>query len=317
MNIFLIFNPFSGKARTGSVLPEDILSCAKESGLSAEITHLKPCPEPRLKQDFDPDSELKKEIVEAQKRGFKIVAACGGDGTVSAVFKMLSGLSPTLGIIPLGTQNNIARSLSIPLDLPGAMDVLKTGKQMRIDSGQATFGSVRTPFLEICSVGFASSIFPSADKIQHGHPEKLGDLLAKLISCAPAQFQIMLNEKESFTGSGYAVLVTNMIYAGRQCRLGDARAFHDGLLDVIFFGELPKLSLMRYALHKFGALRNTDPKIHRFRAKSVDISAYPPMPVMLDGILLGEGPVRAEVNSKSLCVLTKQPMSANRRVIKE
>ncbi|WP_433239710.1 diacylglycerol/lipid kinase family protein [Streptosporangium sp. CA-135522] len=61
----------------------------------------------------------------------------GGDGTLSAAVKHVAHRDVALGVLPLGTTNNFARSLGLPLDLPGAIRVLRTGKVADIDLGVA------------------------------------------------------------------------------------------------------------------------------------------------------------------------------------
>ncbi|MCG5214223.1 diacylglycerol kinase family protein [Streptosporangium soli] len=61
----------------------------------------------------------------------------GGDGTLSAAVKHVAHRDVALGVLPLGTTNNFARSLGLPLDLAGAVDVFRTGKVADIDLGMA------------------------------------------------------------------------------------------------------------------------------------------------------------------------------------
>jgi len=61
----------------------------------------------------------------------------GGDGTISEAARCLAYRDMALGIVPLGTTNNFARTLSIPLDVPGAIGVLAAGKVADVDLGKA------------------------------------------------------------------------------------------------------------------------------------------------------------------------------------
>ncbi|MFF5207371.1 diacylglycerol/lipid kinase family protein [Streptosporangium sp. NPDC000396] len=61
----------------------------------------------------------------------------GGDGTLSAAVKHVAHRDVALGVLPLGTTNNFARSLGLPLDLQGAIRVFRTGKVADIDLGVA------------------------------------------------------------------------------------------------------------------------------------------------------------------------------------
>jgi diacylglycerol kinase family enzyme len=68
--------------------------------------------------------------------GADVVAACGGDGTVSAVASVVAGTRAALGVIPTGTLNHLARDLRIPLDPERAGKVLLGGHRIRIDIGE-------------------------------------------------------------------------------------------------------------------------------------------------------------------------------------
>ena len=69
------------------------------------------------------------------ERGCRTVVAAGGDGTVSTVAAMLAGTETSLGVIPGGTLNHFVKDLKIPLDLAGAVNVIKTGVTKRVDVG--------------------------------------------------------------------------------------------------------------------------------------------------------------------------------------
>jgi diacylglycerol kinase family enzyme len=70
-------------------------------------------------------------------RGMRAAVAAGGDGTIGAVASQLAGSGLPLGILPLGTSNDTARSLGVPLDLVVAAGAIAAGQPMAIDAGQA------------------------------------------------------------------------------------------------------------------------------------------------------------------------------------
>ncbi len=72
-----------------------------------------------------------------RERGMTLAIAAGGDGVVGGVITHLAGSSLPLGILPLGTGNDIARSLRIPLNLPQATEVIAQGHTRPIDIGEA------------------------------------------------------------------------------------------------------------------------------------------------------------------------------------
>jgi YegS/Rv2252/BmrU family lipid kinase len=69
-------------------------------------------------------------------RGSRLIIVGGGDGTISSVVDHFAYTSIVFGVLPLGTANSFARTLGIPLDLPGAIDVLVNGKVADVDLGK-------------------------------------------------------------------------------------------------------------------------------------------------------------------------------------
>lgn len=78
----------------------------------------------------------------------------GGDGTLSSSIKHIAGRDVALGVLPLGTTNNFARSLGLPLDLPGATAVLSEGKVADIDLGMCG----DRPFANLTSFGVSVEV---------------------------------------------------------------------------------------------------------------------------------------------------------------
>ena len=71
-----------------------------------------------------------------RRAGHSAVIAAGGDGTIGAVASHLAGSGLALGILPLGTSNDIARSLGVPLERERAIAAIAGGETLTIDAGQ-------------------------------------------------------------------------------------------------------------------------------------------------------------------------------------
>jgi diacylglycerol kinase family enzyme len=230
---------------------------------------------------------------------------CGGDGTIDIMAGALAGTTATLGIIPTGTQNNVALSLGIPLDdIPAAIAILRTGQRIKVDIGLAEVGEIKRSFLEVCSVGLLSALFQSADDIQHGNLTRVGDFLATLVASSPAKMHLVLDGKREINTMCHAVLVTNMPYIGPHFQVGSPASMNDGLLDVLLFADLSKMDLLGYAVQVARAGDGPeDERIQHYHVRRVDIDTNPAMPLMADGLALGEGPLHISVQRHALAVM--------------
>jgi len=284
----LFFNPSSGAARAHPIEIVDIIH---------ELQAQKIVPEPFL---VEPGCDVDGEVKQALAKGFRLFVVCGGDGTICAVAKNLSGTNATLGVIPIGTQNNIALSFGIPDDIPEAIALLRSGKRVKVDLGKATCGNTTTIFLEGCMIGLVADLFTSADNIQHGNLAKVGEFLKTLTSTPPAEIHLFLDKKKEIVDLGHVVLVTNMPFIGLHYQTSAKASYRDGLMDVLYLADLNKLELLRYVFLEIGLDKPEDPRIQHFRARKIVISTRPEMNVLVDGNDFALSPVTIEVLRHSL-----------------
>ncbi len=296
MRAKLIFNPGSGTAGESPVQLMDVISAMQAWRL---------VPEAYL---VEPGCDLPAVVHHALADGIRMFVVCGGDGTIDVMAGALAGTRATLGIIPTGTQNNVALSLGIPADIPAAIAILRIGKRIKVDMGLAVFGEIKQPFLEVCSVGLLSTLFPAADDIQHGNLTRVGDLLAALVASPPAEMHLTLDGKLEINTMCHVVLVSNMPYIGPHFQVGTPASINDGLLDVLLFADLTKMDLLGYAMQAAGAGGGPeDERIQHYHVRRVEIITNPPMPVMADGLALGEGSLRISVRRHALAVMVGEP----------
>lgn len=289
----LIFNPASGAAKKASLQLMDIIK---------ELQAWNFVPEPFL---TEPKTDYAGLVSDAIEQGIRMFVICGGDGTVSAVARAMLGKKAVIGIIPTGIQNNVALSLGIPSDIRSAIALLRTGKIMKADIGMVTCGNDIIPFLEICSVGLFSALFQSGDEIQHGDISRIGDFLSTLTTSSPSKISLLLDNKHEIQEEGHVVLVSNMPYIGRNYRVGADDAYTDGMLDVLFCADVPKLDLMMgYMLKKPESNIPVDSRIKHYKVRNLVIETHPPMPVMIDGSACKEGTVRIGIRRHALAIMT-------------
>src|SRR5215212_6455827 len=122
----LIVNPDSGNASEAATRLEQVTRYLLEYGVDVDIALAHP-------------SRKSIPIVrKAVKKGYSTVIAMGGDGTIASVVRGMAGSKVHLGIIPAGTENDIAKSLGIPEDLKEACALIASGHTRDLDLGRVS-----------------------------------------------------------------------------------------------------------------------------------------------------------------------------------
>jgi len=238
-----------------------------------------------------------------------LVVAAGGDGTAGSVAHALAGTSHVLGLLPLGTSNNFARSLGIPVDPRRAAGLLAGGKVATVDLGRFTpDGGSSRYFAHAATVGLNARF--AAIATQDGIRDRLGRL-AYLAAAAQAMrgrrpFRCELRYRDQCEGRALAQLsVINAPAFGGPLRLSvPASDPDDRLLDILTVDDVPPARmLLAAAPFLLGGIRPL-PGISIRHAAQVHVRADGPLEVTLDGEIAGTLPGSFEVAGNALRVIT-------------
>ena len=286
----LIFNAISGRSEESPNQLTEILDAMQNQYILPEVYMVRP------------DSQVEAVVHSAIKGGIKLVVVAGGDGTIDSVVGAMIGRSATLGIIPIGTRNNLAYNLGIPSTIGDAVALLREGRRLKIDVGKIRHGRASRWFLEDATLGLLSDIYPFADSVQHGDLTQIGNLLSTVVSSTPSRLRMILEGRKRIDMSAYMVLIANMPYIGPRFQISPDVSWNDNRLDVFVFSDMSKLDLISYAMQSTnGAVEDT--RIKHYRVKRLKIHSDPPMPVLADGMLLDPGPVTAQVHPRALAIM--------------
>jgi len=286
----LIFNAISGRSEESPHQLAEILNEMQNQYILPEVYMVRS------------DSQVEAIVHSAIKGGIKLVVVAGGDGTIDSVVGAMIGRSATLGIIPIGTRNNLAYNLGIPGTIPGAVALLREGRRLKIDVGKIRHGRASRWFLEDATLGLLSDIYPFADSVQHGDLTQIGNLLSTVVSSTPSHLRMLLEGRKRIDMSAYMVLIANMPYIGPRFQISPDVSWNDNRLDVFVFSDMSKLDLISYAMQSTGGAVQ-DARVKHYRIKRVSIHSDPPMPVLADGMLLNPGPVTAQVHPRALAIM--------------
>ena len=193
-------------------------------------------------------TELSKTAVQ---KGYDIIVAGGGDGTINAVASQLIGhTSIRLGILPLGTLNHFARDLNISFDISKAVDIICAGYSEAVDVGRVN-GSY---FLNNSSVGLYPAIVKMRESLQSGGYSKWWaaalSSLRILSHFRRLDLEIHLSDGKVIRRKTALLFVGNNAYETSADKLGTRLSLKDGTLWVSMptsstrlglFGSLAKM----------------------------------------------------------------------------
>lgn len=221
---------------------------------------------------------------QAVERGARLVIGLGGDGTIEEVATGLMGSDCTLGILPLGTMNNVARSLGIPLELQAACRLLAMGTIRHID-----IGCVVTPdravegyFLEAAGVGLSALAVPMGEDAEKGRWSGVFNRLSDFFSANLANVTVIGDGGEELTALTHVVTVANTPLFGNNMLIAPDAKIDDGLLDVAVYEAMELVDLARYFFNISGGGRTQEPRVYLRQVRQVQINADVPLAANAD-----------------------------------
>lgn len=292
----LVYNPGAGSAGGTGEFLADVRRLLRQAKIDAQVYQARD------------EREIRAATAHARRQGMQLVIACGGDGTIETVANALVNTPATLGILPAGTRNNVAAGLAIPTHMAAAVSLLRDGRHRAVDMVHVRCGEEERWLMELFTAGLLSTVFENAESLQKGNLGALGDLVAKFVGALPAALHLTVDgdgSNRSMTIDTHAILGMNMPYAGANFRVADDIAFDDGYLDLFIYDQLNKLDLLAHGLAVMTDA-DPDPRIRRLRVRQLTLDADPPVPIMVDGVALGEGPVTMTVHQNALQVIGGQ-----------
>lgn len=235
----------------------------------------------------------------------ELVIAAGGDGTLHEVARGVLNTDTSLGVMPLGSVMNLARTLGVPRDPAGAARTIRAGRTVAMDVGNMN-GQL---FLEGAGVGIMAGLFGYFQQLDRTGP-RLGVVRAALryvrLPSTPNLF-LELDDGERLDPTTLALNVSNTPYIGAALAIAPDARIDDGLLDIAVLDRTNLRRLIVYlALSANGRPVPPPPhtQIRQTRRLRVSVGrADHPLPVHADGVPTGITPVTFEVSPAAMRVI--------------
>lgn len=301
---WLIINPAAGSVNSDDSLESKITARLRQAGWQIEV------------RQTSGEGSATRIAEEAIREKIPNLLVAGGDGTVGLVAAVLAETKTRLGILPLGTFNNIARSIGIPDDLDAAIEILLHGRCTEIDACEV---GGRRPFFEAAGVGLDATLFPLGEEVKDGQWTRWADIALQTMDYPVQHFQLTLKGTPLRAGRSrregtrilrrhaLLVVIANGPYYGGGFTVAPGARLNDGLLTIGIYRNFSKLELL---LHFFSIRRGKvrpSKKVEFLRAREIVIRTASPASVHADGQPVGTTPVVIRCVPRALRVIAPSP----------
>ncbi|MCM3135719.1 diacylglycerol kinase [Paenibacillus polysaccharolyticus] len=276
----LIYNPTSGREEMKKRLA-DILQRLDQGGIEAS------CHATTGEGDATREAEL------AIERGYDMIIAAGGDGTL---YEVINGMAerdnrPPLGVFPLGTTNDFARALGIPRQWEDYVDLVIQQQTRPLDLGKAN----DRYFINIAGGGSLTELtyeVPSRLKTMIGQLAYYMKGIEKMASLSPQELIIRANGQEEIHDEFMLFLIANTNSVGGFEKLAPGATIDDGLFDVIGVRKCNLADMIRLVTLALRGEHLNDKKVVHFQTDYMEVNSPGYVQLNLDGELGGTLPAK-------------------------
>lgn len=293
------------------------------------LSEMAAAPDTQLRETSGPGDAADLARWARSERVSEIVSA-GGDGTLNEIVNGLAPFRrrsaaedagadpgpaaspvPAVGLLPLGTGNDVARSLGVPLDPEDARRVLEEGSRRTIDLGRVAAEPERERYFvnsAIAGVGGLAErrLSPRLKRWLGAYAYRV--MVVSALRDVP-RYRVTVEwdgGRESLRAVAYSVILANGSRAGGGIPVAPEARMDDGLLDVMVVGAGPAKRVPGLV---WDVMRGRHPgreDVSHVRAESVTLRSRPPVWVGVDGEVFGDGTVSVEVVPRALRVIVPE-----------
>ncbi|HJR15313.1 MAG TPA: lipid kinase [Gemmatimonadales bacterium] len=281
----LIVNPRSRRGKEGSAEARERLTA-----LGLEVL------QGSSESSTDPAELIRRHAADADR-----VIVAGGDGTLNAAAQALVETDLALGILPLGTANNLARTLAIPQNLPEACEIAARGARRRIDLGSVN----GRYFFTTASIGLSVRI---TEALTSRTKRRWGPLAYGVAAVRALTRSRAFHADISWPGGTrhtrtVQIVVGNGRYYGSALPVAADAAIDDARLDLYSLEVRHWLELVALVPALIRGRHGSKESVEALRATEFDVTTAVPREINVDGEICRHTPARFQVHPAALEVI--------------
>lgn len=263
----LIVNPEAGSRSTMKALPD--------------IEHLLREREADYEFHFTKERGHATELVKEIGPDFDVIVSVGGDGTINEIINGMPEIDKPMGIIPIGTGNDFARSCSMkPGDLESAVDVLLAHDVKEIDVGVAN----GRRFINVMGMGFEGRANDIGKMLPflHGTPKYLIAIGGTYLTYRRMPLQIEFNDIK-IDEKVFLLSIGNGWNVGGGIQLTPKAQLDDGVFDVCYLQNITRLRILQIFAKLYDGSIDQEEEYEGHQTKELHIKSERPIPAHIDG----------------------------------
>lgn len=252
--IFLIINKYAGH-QEGAKAVEIVIPYLKERNRLVEYSFT------------DHPGHATVLAKKAVQEDFQLVVAIGGDGTVNEVAQGLIGSNVSMGIIPMGSGNGLARELGISMNMKKSAGTLVDGRNLQLDVCKLN----DQRFLCTSGIGFDAMIAEKMSKASsRGFLKYLQLVIQESISFKPVPVKMKI-DGIPIQEQIFLVTFANATQFGNNAFIAPGASMTDGLIDVVVVKKFSKIWMPVFAIALFSKLIPRLPFVDCYKARHIDL----------------------------------------------
>jgi YegS/Rv2252/BmrU family lipid kinase len=299
--VFVVFNPVAG--RTDSATVRQTLEQALQAGGQAYDVY---------ETTGSDEEDIGAVVRSALPKGYDLVVAVGGDGTVSATANALVGSAVPLAIVPAGTANVLVREIGVPVTIEAACALLASEfATVQVDAMRVG----EQHFLLQIGVGLGSLMIRDTSreaKGRFGRAAYLWTMFRRLVGFQPQRFMLVIDGVRHRLSASEVLLANGGVLGVDPLRWGPDIHPDDGQIDVCVVWAKTLADYSGLLWHAILGQQRRSRGLRYYKAsKTISVNAKKPLPVQADGEIIGTTPLQVQVvpHAVQIAVPFVQPVS--------
>lgn len=286
--ILFVINPVAGKGKGHKVIPKisnyfpktkyDIIISTQKGSIEAMVTR------------------------QINKTCYQSVIAVGGDGTLMETINGLNGFKGSIGIIPIGSGNDFAKTLKIEENIEASLKIIDEGYTKEIYS--ATINGQR--FLNVIGIGIDAMIIDYKDrsKIIKGKLNYLISTIKGIFNYKTSELKVTIDNKK-YNLKPLFIAIGNGKYIGNGMKITPHSDLTSDQFEICMIGDLKKKLLLKSITKLYKGLHGSVEGVEFIKGKHIKIEFDEVKPVDVDGNLINCKSVNIKKSNRKIKFLVK------------